>query len=410
MPKQALRSRAEDMAREKDKRAPISLEAAPEELRSTLHELQVHQFQLEMQNEELRRTQAELEASRARYFALYDLAPVGYLTIGAGELILEANLAIAKLLGVARADLVKRPLTRFVLPEDQDIYRTHKKILETEARHEWELRLLRKDAVPFWVLVEATAVQDAEGVSVCHAMVSDTTERRRAAETLRKTVRELESALAEKTVLLQEIHHRVKNNLAVMSSLLGMKADATGSSDARTALEESQQRVHSIALIHELLYGNEHLDRIDFAEYARQLVEGLYAASSAPDRIAIELALDPIEIDIERAVPCALILNELVSNAFKYAFPDGRKGKILVRFHESGPGFLELAVEDDGIGLPAGRLAAKDTRSLGFRIVAILTKQLDGSIDQDLCKGTCIVLRFPAVQPRQAPSGRTSER
>jgi len=144
MPKQALRRRAEALAREKGARAPENLYAAPEVLRSTLHELQVHQFELEMQNEELRRTQAELEASRARYFDLYDLAPVGYLTIGEGGLILQANLTFAKLLGVARSDVVNRPLSRFVLPEDQDIYyQNHKKIFETGARREWELRLLR---------------------------------------------------------------------------------------------------------------------------------------------------------------------------------------------------------------------------------------------------------------------------
>jgi len=273
---------------------------------------------------------------------------------------------------------------------------------------------LRKGADPFWVLVEATVVRDAEGVSVCHAVVSDITQRRRAADTLRDTVRELKSALTEKTVLLQEVHHRVKNNLAVMSSLLGMKADAAGNSDVRTALEESQQRVHSIALIHELLYGNEHLDRIDFAEYARELVEGLYKPKAGePGRISIEMDLDPIEIDIERAVPCALILNELLSNAFKYAFPDGRDGKIIVRFRESRPGSLDLAVEDNGIGLPAGRLVAQDTRSLGLRIVGILTKQLDGSIEQEAFPGTRIVLRFPMVQRQrlhQAEDARKNRR
>jgi two-component sensor histidine kinase len=224
---------------------------------------------------------------------------------------------------------------------------------------------------------------------------------RRREEDLQETVRQLEPALAEKTVLLQEVHHRVKNNLAVISSLLGMKADAAGSSEARMALEESRQRVHSIALIHEHLYGNDHLDRINFSDYARHLVEGLYSQSAAePGRIAIKMDLDPIELDIERAVPCALILNELLSNAFKYAFPDGRNGKILVRFCEREPGSLELVVEDNGIGLPAGRLAARNTESLGLRIVGILTRQLDGSLEQEDCPGARIVLRFPV-----GPSG-----
>ena len=212
----------------------------------------------------------------------------------------------------------------------------------------------------------------------------------------RRRVRELESALLGKTILLQEVHHRVKNNLAAISSLLAMQAEMTGSSEARLALDESRRRVHSMALIHEHLSGVDHPDRINFSEYSRQLVQGLYAAlAGEPGRIAMEMNLDPILIGMERAVPCALILNELLSNAFKYAFPARRSGKILVSFRETGPGSLELAVEDNGIGLPAGRLCGPDTKSLGLRIAGILTRQLDGSLEQEACLGTRIVLRFP---------------
>ena len=134
-----------------------------------------------MQNVELRRTQEELEGSRGRYFDLYDLAPVGYFTLDEWGLIREANLTAAKLLGVARSALVKRPLSRFILPEDQDIhYRYYKQLMETGAPQAWELRLLRKDAGPFWARVEATTAQDADGASVCRAVVSDITESKRA--------------------------------------------------------------------------------------------------------------------------------------------------------------------------------------------------------------------------------------
>ena len=112
--------------------------------------------------------------------------------------------------------------------------------------------------------------------------------------------------------------------------------------------------------------------------------------------IAIEMDLDPIDLAIERAVPCALILNELLSNAFKYAFPGQRRGKVRIAFRASEPGRLELVVEDNGVGMPAGSLGMPDSRSLGLRIVGILTKQLDGSLDQEPCPGTRIVLRFPA--------------
>ena len=212
----------------------------------------------------------------------------------------------------------------------------------------------------------------------------------------KRTQLALESALTEKTTLLKEIHHRVKNNLAVISSLLSMKAEGTASRDARLALEESQQRVHSMALIHEHLYGNGHLDRIDFAEYTRQLVRRLQAAlCREPDRIAIQLDLDAIELNVERAVPCGLILNELLTNAFKYAFPGQLKGIIAVSFHEAAAGAYELLVEDDGIGMPAGRIASQTDDSLGLRIVQLLTRQLDGTLTQQSGPGTRVLLRIP---------------
>ena len=156
-----LRKRAESLAAERAPQVPEDPESpSPEAARRALHELRVHQIELEMQNEELRRAQVELEASRARYFDLYDLAPVAYFTLSEQGLILEANLTAAKLFGVARGVLVKQPLSRFILPEDQDSHYRHRKaLLETGAPQSWALRVLKKDAVPFWVRVDATTAQ-----------------------------------------------------------------------------------------------------------------------------------------------------------------------------------------------------------------------------------------------------------
>ena len=169
-----------------------------------LHELRVHQIELEMQNEELRRAQEELEASRARYFDLYDLAPVGYFTLSEQGLILEANLAGAGLLGVTRGDLAKQPLSRFILPEDQDIYYRHRKqLFETGSPQVYELRMLRADATPFWARFEATAAQDADGAAVCRVVVSDISDRKQAEEALRKANEGLEQRVRERTAELE---------------------------------------------------------------------------------------------------------------------------------------------------------------------------------------------------------------
>jgi len=224
---------------------------------------------------------------------------------------------------------------------------------------------------------------------------TDTTARKRGEDRLRDTLRKLQSALAEKTVLLKEVHHRVKNNLAVISSLLSMKAEATDVPDARQALEESQQRIRSIALIHEHLYGTDHLDRIEFAEYARQLAAELTVAFGAAGRgIAVRVDAEPIDLPVDQAVPCVLILNELVTNAFKHAFPGQRRGEIEISFRESA-GWLQLGIRDNGAGCPSPGSFATG-KSLGLGIVDILVKQLDGVLDQVAGSGTHFVLRFPA--------------
>jgi len=179
---QALRRRAEDIIREKMLQSPKNLEAmTPEETRQTLHELLVHQVQLDMQNEELRRAQAELDASRERYFDLYDLAPVGYCTLSEQGLIMETNLTAANLLGVARVLLTKLPISRFIFHADQDIYYLHRQqLFKTGESQRCELRMVKKDGTVFWAYLTTTAVQDSDGATVCRLVLSDITDRKKA--------------------------------------------------------------------------------------------------------------------------------------------------------------------------------------------------------------------------------------
>ncbi|MDZ7760166.1 MAG: PAS domain S-box protein [Desulfovermiculus sp.] len=179
-----LRQKAEALVMEQASRPPEDSAAlSPEEIRQTLHELQVHQIELEMQNEELRTAQEEIEESRARYFDLYDRAPVGYCTLSEKGLIQEANLTATTLLGVNRAVLIKQPISRFILKEDQDIYYLHhKKLFETGEPQEFELRLLKPDGRFFWGHLTETAAQAKDGAPVCRVLLIDITERKRAAE------------------------------------------------------------------------------------------------------------------------------------------------------------------------------------------------------------------------------------
>ena len=183
------RDRAEEIARGRSTQSSQNQEAMSlEETQRMLHELQVHQIELELQNEELRRAQAELDAAGTRYFDFYDLAPVGYVTLSAEGLILEANLTAASLLGVARDALIKQRFSNFILPEDQDILYLHcKKLFAAGEARAWELRMVKNDGTSFWARSEEIAVRDAHGAVVRRIVLSDITERKRAEEVLRES-------------------------------------------------------------------------------------------------------------------------------------------------------------------------------------------------------------------------------
>ncbi|MBP1763636.1 MAG: diguanylate cyclase and metal dependent phosphohydrolase [Firmicutes bacterium] len=195
---QVLRLRAEKMAKEKTAQSPKKLEAiSPEEMQQTLHELRVHQIELEIQNEELRRAQAELDIVSARYFDLYDRAPIGYCTISEKGLIVEANLTAAKLLGVFRGELIERPLSQFIFREDQDIYYVRrKKIFETGETYAFELRMVKSDETVFWAHLETAATKNTDGGTVCRIMLGDITERKKLETALANEKKLLETTLA----------------------------------------------------------------------------------------------------------------------------------------------------------------------------------------------------------------------
>ena len=184
-----LRRRAEEIFRGKAAQSPEDLkDLSPDETRRVLHELRVHQIELEMQNEELREAQAELDVSRARYFDLYDLAPVGYFTVSEQGLIQEANLTVCTLLGVVRGELVKRPISQFILKEDQDgYYRRRKQLIESGEPQACELRMVKHDGTAFWAHLDATAAKDPDGAFVSHIAMSDVTGRKKADDALNES-------------------------------------------------------------------------------------------------------------------------------------------------------------------------------------------------------------------------------
>jgi PAS domain S-box-containing protein len=205
---------------------------------------------------------------------------------------------------------------------------------------------------------------------------------------------ELSAALKEREVLLQEVHHRVKNNLQVISSLINIQMRQMSDQRARAALEECRTRIAAIALIHEKLYQTKDYASVPFSEYARNLAANIFHATGiSPSSIVLKVDIERILLPVDKAIPCGLILNELITNALKHAFPDNRSGSIHVELRASG-GRMLLAVEDDGIGMPAGFDTTR-SKSLGMQLVSTLVRQLDGELSTIREHGTSFRITFP---------------
>ena len=204
---------------------------------------------------------------------------------------------------------------------------------------------------------------------------------------------ELTEALSQKDLLLKEVHHRVKNNMQVISSLLNLQANASESDEAIRVLRESHDRVRSMALIHEQLYNSPDLGSIDFDDYAGNLLEQIVASHSSDASVRVERATEHPPVSIEIGVPCGLILTELVSNALKHGFPDGRAGVISVSLSQLDDGTSRLCVQDNGIGLPED-LDIEKLDSLGLSLVDVLARQLHGHVRFETSGGTRIEVVF----------------
>lgn len=210
---------------------------------------------------------------------------------------------------------------------------------------------------------------------------------------LKKVEAELRQAVAEKDVLLREIHHRVKNNLQIISSLLYLQGQTTDDATARALVEDSRARIRAMATVHETLYGAKDVADVDFGAYARSLVSGLKASLDGAGEIRTTIEVSAPHLSLDEAVPCGLIMSELVTNALKHAHPRGGAGEVVVALRELGDR-LELSVTDDGVGLPPDYAVAGAT-SLGLKLVQALAGQVGGELDvHSDGNGTRFSIRF----------------
>lgn len=393
-----------------------------------VHELQVHQIELEMQNDELKRTQLELEESNhliketlSKYSDLFEQAPVGYFTLDSDGRIIEANIKIATMLGTIElnhtaqnntgdddtnacpyhisADLINeknesiigKSFYDFINIDDKDAIFLHlRKIFETRADQASDIQLRRNDGILFSALVKSTMLHSMNNdVKHCRTTITDITKRV-------QHEHQIQDSLLEKEILLKEIHHRVKNNMQVIASLMSLQMDDITDEKSRRLLTNTSDRVNSMAMVHEKLYQSKDLGKIDFTDYIHELASDLIATYNIKSsNIRLDIDCNYVKLDINKSIPCALIINELVSNSLKYAFPGDSAGIITISLKQSTDTGYELSVSDNGTGLPE-TLNIKTVHTLGMTLVHALTDQLGGTLLIEKDGGIRFRIRFPA--------------
>lgn len=383
-----IRQKAEAIWLNEFKESPVREE---KDWAAILQELQIHQIELELQNQELRATQQELVNAQRQYFDLYNLAPVGYFSFDEQGLIIDVNLAGAHLLNRERRFLLNSVFFTHLDSETRPIFFNHlDTVFKTNIRQSCQLTLHGKGQSPKYVQIDSVPKVE-HNRTLCHSTFADISR-------LKQSELALKTALTEKEVLLKELHHRVKNNLQIVSSLLDLQSSTVDDPDVAQIFKDGERRIKAMSLIHEQLYRSDNLAYIGFAPYITRLVANLLASYRHGDKkIALHQDIEDLHFGVDVAIPSGLIINELVSNALKHAFPNGQRGAIHITLRQLPTGKIQLSVRDNGVGLPPAMInpisrdinpTATAGHSLGLQLVVALTQQLEARLEVIIDQGT----------------------
>lgn len=376
-----------------------------------------------------------LEGSAERFQSVVQTAKDAIISINCQGIITFWNLAAASMFGYSSEDAIGKNLA-FIMPERyreahiQAMIKASANKKLSGDRKAVELSGLRKDGSEFPLELSIALWKSKDNIFFT-GILRDITERKQAEKALQKAKDGLEvevkkrtselndtnlklmeeieenkmareqisASLKEKETLLSEVHHRVKNNLQIILSLLSLQSNATKDPKYSAMLNDSKNRIRSMALIHEKLYASKDLARINFRDYLKDLVQGLFRSyESISDRIGLKIDIGDIFLEIETAIPCGLIVNEILSNSLRHAFPEGRKGEIRIDLREiEGPEY-DLVVCDNGIGLPKG-MDVRNAGSMGLQLIMNLSEnQLKGRVEVHNDVGTEFRIRFKENQ------------
>lgn len=325
------------------------------------------------------------EALRLSQFAM-DNVSIGIFRGEEDGSILYVNECAARMLGYTREELCSMTFFDIVPDMEKQRWRDHRRLLHATGSRKFEAVHRRKDGSIFPVEVSVNYLEFGKERFSC-SFSQDITERKKAEEQIR-------ASLVEKTILLKEIHHRVKNNLQIICALLDLNSDSIPDEQTKLIFQSIQDRIRSMALVHEQLYRSSDFASIDLADYIEKLAAYLFNSYVRdPGLISLRVEAEHVSLGLDLSIPCGMIINELVANTLKHAFPAGRKGEVSIELSAGSDGWLTLTIADTGVGFPPG-IDIANASTLGLQIVGMLVTQLKGEIDLRNDNGASCVVRF----------------
>ena len=338
--------------------------------------------------------QAQRESER-RFQAIFDQTFQFVGLLKPDGTLLEANQTILDFGGIELADIVNRPFWEARWWTISDVTQTQLQNAIAQAATgefvRYEVEVLGAGETVATIDFSLKPLRDETGaVSLLLSEGRDISDRQR--------LEQIEASLAAKEVLLQEVHHRVKNNLQIISSLLSIQSKQIQDPATLEVFTESQNRVKSMALVHEKLYQSDDLAKVDFADYIHSLSAAIFRSYNFKSKtLALKLEVSPVFLNVDTAIPCGLILNELLSNSLKHGFPDNALGEILIRLDANENESFSLSVQDNGVGFPQ-TIDIKKSKSIGLQLISGLTKQLHGTLEMSSDQGTLCKVTFHEIK------------
>ena len=350
------------------------------------------------QKEELKAALKEIESAEHRFKEFMRYVPAITWITDKNHNILYANKIEYKFKTNHTENIIGKNIKDLFAKDIYDNYiKTSEQVLNTGIGQQIIEKATRRDGTTGSFMVYKFRLNSPSGEPLLGAIAFDITERLQLEESLK-------SSIKEKETVLKEIHHRVKNNLQIISSLLNLQENSSAAENTGDFLKVAQNRVRSMALIHEQLYTSDNLSNIDFNKYIKKLVSHLFSVYKSDNKlIDYEIHSENIALDLETAIPVGLITNELVSNSLKYAYKDRDSGLIEINLENSGDGIFTLMIKDDGVGLPP-KFDIHNLSSMGLSLVEMLVTQIEGKLEIQNKKGTEFIIKFsrPYYKPRLA--------